>query len=225
MFVRSDDGVYRSTLLGAHAWLRHGFGSRLSDSWPGEYTRVKQIHSSVVAVATAGRDLPEHSDAVVTQELGRWVGIRTADCVPVLVADPVHRVVAAIHAGWRGTVAEIVCRTVETMASEFGSDPARLIAAIGPCIGADAFEVGPEVVDAFRGAFGVDAPVGRTPRGTPGIDLRRAVHLQLLRAGFREDQVDTTDCCTVRDRDEFFSHRRDNGLTGRMAAVIGVRAG
>ena len=98
-----------------------------------------------------------------------------------------------------------------------------VIAAIGPCIGFDAFEVGPEVVDEFVARFGPAAPVRTRKDGKGHVDLREAVRRQLVDAGVSPDRIDTTDRCTFRDDGEFFSHRRDNGVTGRMAAVIGVK--
>ena len=100
-------------------------------------------------------------------------------------------------------------------------DPRNLLAAIGPCIGFDAFEVGPEVLDHFTTAFGNTAPIRRADNGKGQVDLRQACRLQLLQAGIPQTQIDQTDRCTVRNADEFFSHRRDNGITGRMAALIG----
>ena len=213
MFVRTDRGVYESTLLRAETWLRHGFASRQAEPWPGEYTRVKQIHSDVVAVAVPGRQMPEHADAIVTPDTGRWVGIRTADCVPMLIADPVHRVVAAVHAGWRGTVGEIASRTVETMVSEFGSKPDTLLAAVGPCIAHCCFEVGPEVAQRFEMEFPERAD-------TSHLNLAEANRRQLVRAGLQVKRIDMSGLCTMCDSAEFHSYRRDRELSGRMVAAI-----
>jgi polyphenol oxidase len=215
MFVRSNAGVYESTLLRKHAWLRHGFASRQADPWPGDYTRIKQIHSNIVAVARDGEDLPEHGDAIVTRDPAGWVGIRTADCVPVLIADPIHQVVGAIHAGWRGTVAEIASRTVETMVSEFGSEPQTLIAAIGPCIAECCFEVGPEVGQHFEHLF---------PERTDfrHVNLPEANRRQLRQAGLAESNIDMSSLCTVCDPADFHSYRRDRELSGRMVAAIQI---
>ena len=215
MFVRTDSDVYESTLLRSEAWLRHGFASRQAESWPGQYLRVKQIHSDIVAIAVPGRQLPEHADAIVTPESGRWVGIRTADCVPMLIADPVQRVVAAVHAGWRGTVAEIASRTVETMTSEFGSKADTLIAAIGPCIAQCCFEVGPEVAQRFEMEFPERADATH-------MDLAEANRRQLLRAGLQLKRIDMSNLCTTCDSAEFHSYRRDRELSGRMVAAIQV---
>src|SRR4051794_18629855 len=117
MFVRGDDGVYRSSLLSRESWLEHGFGSRNAQTWPGDYARVKQIHSAVVLDTNDLRNSPEppQADGLITSESGVWVGIRTADCVPILLADPVNRCVGAVHAGWRGTADNIAAEAVQRM--------------------------------------------------------------------------------------------------------------
>ena len=112
-----------------------------------------------------------------------------------------------------------------SLCSEAGASPAAAVAAVGPCIGFDAFEVGPEVLEEFEKAFGPSAPVRRRADGKGHVDLRRAIHAQLLKAGLREDRIDSTDRCTFRDAGEFFSHRRDHGVTGRMAALISPAGG
>ena len=149
------------------------------------------------------------------------LSVRIADCAPVLLASDDGRVVAAVHAGWRGVVAGVTLAAMEVMQQIHPSiTPSRIIAAIGPCIGWESFEVGPEVVEEFTRAFGDDAPI-RMRVGEKGyVDLRDALRIQLERAGVPDDNIDTTDRCTHRDRTEFFSHRRDNGVTGRMAAII-----
>jgi YfiH family protein len=140
--------------------------------------------------------------------------VRVADCVPVLLAAADGRTVATVHAGWRGVIAGVVTAALAELRSR------DVVAAIGPCIGFDAFEVGPEVLDAFRSEFGEHAPVAASANGKGRVDLRRAVSMQLTRSGIPAEHIDSTDRCTHRDRDEFYSHRRDNGVTGRMAAVI-----
>ena len=217
MFVRTEAAVYQSTLLREHLWLNHGFSSRHSAAWPGAYTRLKQIHSSIVAVADAEGHAFEHGDALVTRKPGHWLGIRTADCVPLLIADPVKRAVGAVHAGWRGTVAEIARLTVETMASQYGSDPATLLAAIGPCISQCCFEVGPEVGQQFQTLFPERTEFSR-------IDLQEANRRQLVRAGVAPQHIDISGLCTACDEAEFHSWRRDKELSGRMVAAIRIEA-
>ena len=155
-------------------------------------------------------------------DASKLLAVRVADCVPVLVSSADGAVAAAIHAGWRGVVAGIIGNAIRAM----NVAPQRLVAAIGPCIGFDSFEVGDEVLGEFARAFGDDdAAVRKHPDNpTKGyVDLRAAVRVHLTNAGLAHDRIDTTDRCTFRDRDEFFSHRRERGITGRMAAVIGPR--
>ena len=165
---------------------------------------------------------PLKADAMVTDDTSRLVSVKYADCVPILMSSADGGAVAAVHAGWRGVVAGVVPAAVKRLAERSGKPASTLAAAIGPCIGFDRFEVGPEVIEAFKSIFGLDAPT--RPAGPKGfIDLQEAVRRQLLQGGLRPDQIDGNDRCTVRDSDEFFSHRREDGLTGRMAAIIGTR--
>lgn len=183
---------------------------------------VHQVHGGVVVPVETGKphDGRTKADALVTRDPGRLLSVRYADCTPVLMSDDTGKVVAAVHAGWRGVIAGVVPRALATM----GVEAKRVVAAIGPCITQDAFEVGPEVVEEFRKAFGGDAPVRVRPDGKGMVDLIESIRRQLVSAGVPNDQIDLTDRCTYRDADEFFSHRRDKGVTGRMAAVIGVKA-
>jgi YfiH family protein len=180
---------------------------------------VHQVHGCAVH-AGAGASPSPKADAIVVSDAAHAAAIRTADCAPVLIASGDGALVAAVHAGWRGAVLGVVRAAVAAL-RERGAG--KLIAAIGPCISKDAFEVGPEVVGEFRRAFGA-APVHPHPTdpGKGMIDLRAALAQQLRGAGIEE--IDVDDHCTVRDAGLFFSHRREKGLTGRMAAVIGVRA-
>jgi polyphenol oxidase len=185
-----------------------------------ELCHAHQVHGAAVVRAEAGRafDTSVKADALVGSDPARVLSVRTADCVPILLATEGGTTVAAIHAGWRGVIAGAV---PAALAAAGGDETApTCVAAIGPCIGGDAFEVGPEVVAEFVRLFGDDAPIVRRVGDKGHVDLRQAVRLQLLRAGLPPDRIDTTDRCTHRDADEFFSHRRDNGVTGRMSAVI-----
>ncbi len=200
--------ILQSPLLAALPWLNHGFGVRSSENWIPTYTHLKQIHSNKVVVADGRRGNLEEGDALVTSEAGNWIGIRTADCVPVLIADPEHRVAAAIHAGWRGTVASIVSHAVERMTQQFRSDPGRLLVAIGPAIGPCCFEVGPEVAEQFHSS-------SRT------IDLPAANSERLVASGVPKTQIDVIRLCTVcSGPGQFHSFRRDKQQSGRMVSAI-----
>lgn len=181
---------------------------------------VHQVHAAAVETASHGQsfDCSARADALVTTDSARVLAVRVADCVPVLLADDSGRIVAAVHAGWRGVIANVIPAALARMHQAANGRALNLVAAIGPCIGLEAFEVGPEVIAAFQSAFGKAAPIA-TGRGH--VDLREAVAIQLRAAGIAAERIDRSDRCTFRDSDEFFSHRRDAGATGRMAALIG----
>ena len=203
-----------------------------------EIVQVHQVHGGEVRVARRGGPTHEpqwhgndtKADAIVTDDPGRFLAIRIADCAPVLFASSDGRIVGIAHAGWRGTVAGVVANTVDAMRSLGAKE---IVAAIGPCIGPSAFEVGPEVAAEFRRAFGEHTPHVR-PRSDASaapdkflVDLKGSLCEQATRAGVA--MVDVMPHCTVNSRGEqgnplFFSHRRDKGLTGRMVGVIGPRA-
>jgi YfiH family protein len=181
---------------------------------------VHQVHGGDVLRVGMGEAFEngQRADALVSDDPQRVLAVRVADCVPVLLATPDGRKVAAVHAGWRGVIAGVVPAALRGMT---GEGPAEVLAAIGPCIGLDAFEVGPEVIEAFVNCFGEAASVLRLDDGKGHVDLREAVRRQLLDAGVSPERIDTTNRCTYRDSKEFFSHRRDKGVTGRMAALVG----
>ncbi|MEX0654688.1 MAG: peptidoglycan editing factor PgeF [Phycisphaeraceae bacterium] len=185
---------------------------------------AKQVHGHAVWSPDADivhpRAAPE-ADALVTARPRQLLTIRTADCVPVLLAAGDGRSIGAVHAGWRGVVAGIVPAAVQAMADRFGAEPGAMSVAIGPHISVDHFEVGPEVAAAFDEA-GLAPAVVRDNGHGPHVDLLEAVLLQLDGAGVSRDHIDATDRCTYAHADEFFSHRRDGPPTGRMAAVIAM---
>lgn len=199
---------------------------------------VHQVHGCDVRVVhTAGPDhaTPDNrdtkADALVTDDPARIIAVRVADCTPILLSSSDGRVVASVHAGWRGVVGGVLTEAVRAMAG-LGVRPADIVAAIGPCIGggrAPTFEIGPEVVAEFQRAFGQD---GATPvlSPIPGpankalADQQMALRIQLRSAGVPDAQIETLPYCTVQRSDLFFSHRRDQGRTGRMVGLIGPRS-
>jgi YfiH family protein len=183
--------------------------------------RVHQVHGNEICeVSPAERfDTKCKADAILSRDSQRVISVRTADCVPILLSNADGSVVAAIHAGWRGIVAEIIPAAVKRTTAS-GGDAATLRAAIGPCIGMEAFEVGAEVLAEFERLFGPEAALRRLGGGKGRVDLRDAARLQLLNCDVEERYIDSTDRCTVMHGDEFFSHRRDQGVTGRMASLI-----
>lgn len=188
---------------------------------------VRQMHGCEVAhfggnappytPASQDKSEPCSADAIILSATDALAGIRTADCVPILIAGMDGQVVAAIHAGWRGLVGGVIGRTIENL-ERMGVTGDKLVAAVGPCIGVEHFEIGPEVVPAFERA-GLSAALVRGPRMHANLPL--AAKIELVHFGVR--RVDMADQCTYQDADLFFSHRRDRGQTGRMLAVIGCR--
>lgn len=181
---------------------------------------LHQVHGPDVHVLAADDATPAgdlKGDAIVTGAAGRAIGVFTADCAPILLEDPRLGTVAAVHAGWKGTVAGVGPQAVAAMATA-GGDPAEIRAAIGPTIGPCCFEVGDEVVAAFR-ALGLDAAiVPREPR--THVDLFAANAEMLVRAGLKPEHVHVSGLCTACDAGAFYSWRRDDATTGRMQAVI-----
>jgi YfiH family protein len=180
---------------------------------------VHQVHGGDVVLTRRGMEFTcgACADALVGDDPQKLLAVRVADCVPILIAAEDGRTVAAVHAGWRGVIARVVPHALRELRR---LTDAPLVAAVGPCIGFDAFEVGPEVVKQFQDAFGADAPIYQNGTGKGRVDLRRALQLQLIAADIPPERIDMSDRCTFRDADEFFSHRRDRGVTGRMAALI-----
>ncbi|MCS7010130.1 MAG: peptidoglycan editing factor PgeF [Anaerolineales bacterium] len=185
---------------------------------------VWQVHSARVVVAQTAR--PAHmphlqADAILTNQPGVTLLMRFADCVPILLYDPLHRVVGIVHAGWQGTVKRVVSEAVAHMRSIFGSQPDSLLAALGPSIGPDHYEVGEDVVQAVEHSFGSDADA-LLPRknGRIFFDLWAANHLLLEQAGVR--QIELAGLCTACHTEDWFSHRAEKGRTGRFGALIAL---
>jgi hypothetical protein len=174
---------------------------------------LRQIHSNLVVLADASLEQPRKADGLMTDEPGLLIGIQTADCIPILVADRKRRVVAAFHAGWRGTVKRIVESGIGRMRLAFGSRPEDLTAAIGPGIGPCCYAVGEEVLSSFESQF----PYAR--------ELFHEVYDSdpILAAGLKPRAIHLVGGCTSCRPELFFSHRASEGRTGRMMSVIGIR--
>jgi YfiH family protein len=210
---------------------------------------LRQIHSDAMHIAAAPAPDACNADALATRAPGLLLGVQTADCVPILLADTRQRVVAAIHAGWRGTLARIAVKALGRMRMEFGTRPRDVVAALGPAIGRCCYEVGPEVAQAFAAQFPgakdwFDGPFDQLAHGEeplwlpwltmmpPGhvpppprvqLDLRAANRWQLADAGVPEARIAVSDLCTACRTDLLFSYRREGAKTGRMMATIGIR--
>jgi len=190
---------------------------------------VKQVHGIAVAVARRGAPAPDarpEADIIVTDDPSIAIGVRVADCAPVLLHDPVTRVVGAAHAGWRGTASGAAAAAVRAMEKAFGARPTDLVAAIGPCLGACCGEVGPDVVEAFRagGADRASLDTWFTPgRGDRSfLDLERANRDQLERAGLNPHAIFASGLCTKTHRDRLHSYRGDRDAAGRLLGAIRV---
>lgn len=200
--------IVTSALLDQIPWLEHGFGTRRAPLSQDGMASLKQIHSSIAIVAQEPEGCLGEGDALIACERGVTVSVRTADCFPILMADLHHRVVAAVHAGWRGTADRIAVKTLERMSKDFGTDPGNVIAAIGPGIGACCYEVGTEVAERF----------GKMGRGK--LDVAAENLRQLTQAGVPEAQTHSIGTCTFCNPAQFYSWRREPGTAGRMISYI-----
>ena len=181
---------------------------------PGQVAIPGQVHGTTVRRVDGPGDYPER-DALISSERGLFLCISVADCVPILLFDPVHNVVGAVHAGWRGTASAIAVAAVEAMHAGFGTLPSDLIASIGPSAAGCCYNVGVEVASRFPPSF------VREERGESYVDLKGVNRSQLLDAGLRPGNVELSPYCTISDSLLFHSYRRDGAKSGRMMGVIG----
>ncbi len=213
-FRLSNDGIYRCDAFQEFVWQKHGFGTRLGNP-PVDIT-LRQVHSNRVVNAAGTKDREYEGDALVTGEIGTCVGVRTADCVPILLLDSRHRAVAAVHAGWRGTAAGIATHAIDKMRADFDTDPGDIYAALGPCIRGCCYEVGSEVAERFTSVFPEWGPAS----GNRKLNLPEANRRQMEKAGLHPDRIFDCGLCTTCEPVQFFSYRREPENTGRMVASI-----
>jgi YfiH family protein len=224
--------------LDLHSNLVHGFTTReIGDDYgkiavelnprivtaPERIVRLNQIHSGTVVVVDKNADLkalPE-GDALVTDRPGIVIGVKTADCLPILVYERKARVVAAIHAGWRGLAACIVQHTLEEMLRRFGCRIEFMEFAFGPCISEVHYEVGEEVIEKFREVFGVRFSYKQKPGAKPHLDLVGTARMNCEDVGFYHRNLAEVGLCTFERADLFHSHRRKAG-EGRQFNFIGM---
>lgn len=185
---------------------------------PDALAHAHQVHGREVKKVDAP-GFWEGYDALVTDRPGVFLGLYTADCCPVLLYDPQRRAVGAAHAGWRGAAARVAAHTVQAMQAHYGSRPADCYAWLGACIGAEVYEVGPEVARYFPGHARRPSPASDRYL----LDVKGAVAAQLREAGLPSAQIALSPYCTFSEPETFFSHRRDRGRTGRMLSIIGVK--
>jgi YfiH family protein len=209
---------------------RRRFLSLVGGEW--ELAACWQVHGSRVRVVREAAEVEsedERCDALATDLPGVLLGVKTADCVPVILGDARAGACAAVHAGWRGTLAGIVKNALAAMRREFGTRPEDVRAAVGPAALSCCYEVGPEVVEEFRRGFAyADSLFTPTEEGRALVDLHRANLEQLVESGVRAERVHLLPLCTICRPEEFFSYRRDrktHGRTGRLMSVVGMRRG
>jgi YfiH family protein len=204
-FLKLFDGDFEL----ATAWQVHGDGVKI----------VKNLHDA--------KNDEEKFDALTSNLENILVGVKTADCVPVLIGDPKMGSFAAIHAGWRGTVESIALKAIEKMQNEFGAKPEDLVCAIGPAASCENYEIGQDVIDAFNKKFSTSEKLFvETRKGHALIDLHLANKEQLVSVGVLPENIFTAPFCTMERTDLFFSYRREKklfGKTGRLLSVIGKR--
>ena len=187
----------------------------LSDSW--------LVHRDDVVIYDTPRPLeqkiPPKADIILTDNPAVSLFMRYADCVPILLYDPEHHAIGLAHAGWKGAVMKVAKTAVEAMSAHYGTRPANLLAAIGPSIGPQRYQVGPEVVEQVKEAFNADAP-SLLPEFGDSIhfDLWAANRLTLMQAGVL--QVEEAEICTASNTQDWFSHRAEQGKTGRFGVLL-----
>ena len=182
------------------------------------FARVRLVHGCRVVEADAGAEPGEEADAVISAFPGVAASVSVADCAPVLIADPRSGSAAAVHAGWRGTLARVAAEGVRALVERHGARPSDLLAAIGPSIGPCCFEVSRELAVRFRDELG--AATGNPRNLGSRADLWLANEQILRAAGLARRRIEVLGRCTSCEDDVFFSHRRDQGRTGRHLAFI-----
>lgn len=210
------------------------FSTERDEELPFYVVQPHQVHGTVIKEVTepmTTREQLEGVDALMTDVPGVAISVRTADCIPVLLYDPVHKAIAAVHDGWRGTVQRLSQKVIAEMQTKYGTNPSDLKAVIGPGIGPESFQVGQEVVDEFASAgfpmeqilknCGPKAPTAQNPMaGGLHIDLWRANEWLLQEAGVSDIQV--SGICTYKRNDRFFSARREGTKCGRIINCIRI---
>jgi YfiH family protein len=196
----------------AGCWQIHGSDVRL----------VKDLNEAKPAEGTCGETI--YCDAIVSDAEGVLAGVKTADCVPILIGDPKTGAFAAVHAGWRGTLAEVATKALVRMVDEYGTRTADVGVAIGPAAGACCYEVGDDVIVPFRNRFPDQELFTQTSKHHACIDLLEANRRQLILGGVAADRIHIAPFCTMCRTDLFFSYRREKsvyGKVGRLMSVIG----
>ena len=203
------------------------------EALPCPIVQMHQVHDVKVAVVDRGdltRDELDGYDAMITNLPGVTIGVRTADCIPVLLYDPVKKAAAAIHSGWRGTVSKIIGKTVIKMQSTYASQPSDILAFIGPGICVDCFQVGEEVALKFKETgFDINSlwsfrgpKTGNGMEGGHHIDLKEACRQTLVESGLKNENIQITGLCTYDDNDLLYSARKEGIECGRNITYIKI---
>lgn len=213
--------MLKSSLLSKIPNLSHGFGTR-DDVLPENLVMARQVHGTNILFA---KDLQSRGadgfDVLITDQKGIAVGVRTADCLPILVADPAQGLVAAIHAGWRGTVSRVTEKAIQEL-TRLGSRIEDLVAALGPHMQGSCYEVGEDVAQTFQKEF-PDWPILKKKSPEKSfLDVEETNYLQLRSLGLNPNQIDRLDDCTHCRPDLFHSYRRDGERAGRMVSFVCV---
>lgn len=182
-----------------------------------KFCYAKQTHEDKIYIASEAAAV-EGYDAIITKTKDLMIGVTVADCTPILIYDAENEVIAAIHAGWKGTVLGIVAKTLDAMKFHFNSEPINCFAYIGTCIDVCDFEVGEEVANQFDANF----KVWKSEKNKYHVDLKKANEQWLLAAGVPKEQIEISPRSTASQTEDYFSHRAEKGLTGRMMALIGM---
>ena len=203
------------------------------EALPCPIVQMHQVHDVKVAVVDRGdltRDELDGYDAMITDLPGVAIGVRTADCIPVLLYDPVKKAAAAIHSGWRGTVSKIIGKTVIKMQTTYASQPSDILAFIGPGICVDCFQVGEEVALKFKETgFDINSlwsfrgpKTGNSMEGGHHIDLKEACRQTLVESGLKNENIQITGLCTYEDNDLLYSARKEGIECGRNITYIKI---
>ena len=210
-------GDEESVFMGSRKELAHLLGIKTE-----QLVFPRQTHTSRVCTVA---EIPEQeiteTDALITNQTGICICVQTADCVPILLFDPVEKVAAAVHAGWRGTVQKIVVETVRRMQQEYNSDPVNIMAAIGPSIGPGVYEVGSEVEQAARHSIpGAEETLCLNGSGKYHFNLWEANRNLLLSCGLVAQHIEVLKECSFQEGEKYYSARREGVETGRMVSGI-----
>lgn len=229
--------ILQSSVLDQFSAIKHGFATReLSDNYEklsdllkinrNKIFYLKQIHSDKVVCVEAQtnlKDLPE-ADALITDCKNTIIGVRTADCLPLLVYDPVQNVVAAIHAGYRGVLNKVIQNTFSIMQNKYGCDPKNFLIALGPSICIQHYEVGDEVIREFKKVYGENFVCKKFPSGKFHLDVKAIVRLILQDSAVPEAQISNINFCTFEHENLLYSHRRDQENGRRQFNFIALKS-